>query len=160
MSDQNTRLLAANDALALFAFDTWLEMKGNRVVVCWRNWNSLKVTRRQWACRGQDFYPVWNRLWGHGGTSSTALSQLIRWVQDKPVLPMGTWRHWIGPVCLLGRERGPRILDLLKAAEYPEHAYCVLCGDRIDGGIDWWHLKNISGPCCSWNSGCRQKVNQ
>lgn len=26
-----------------------------------------------------------------------------------------------------------------------------------EGGLDWWHTRNVNGPSCSHRSGCRQR---
>lgn len=115
-----------------------------------------KPMARRWMCRGQDFYPVWNRYYPGGGTSVTALSQLIRWMQGRPVLPISSWRYWTSEKIGLGK---PEIVDELLAGGYPEHVPCVLCKNKIEGGLDWWRLNGVSGPCCGWTSGCRQAIN-
>ncbi len=69
---------------------------------------------------------------------------------------MSTWRYWTGERVALGRDRGPEIVQLLTDGGYPEHVQCVLCGCVIDGGLDWWHLGEVSGPCCTSRNGCKQ----
>jgi hypothetical protein len=146
------RMDSANSVLSRFTSLSLLRKPGG-IYVAWGNRDGRYV--RRWACRGQDFYPVWTRIFPHGGTCSTAVSQLVRWIQDKPVLPLSTWRYWASDTCKLLR---PSVVDDLGAAGYPSEAICVLCKQRIDGGLDWWSLKDVSGPCCSWRSGCRQQV--
>jgi hypothetical protein len=148
MSD---RIEVANRVLNYFA-EASIERRKNGWYVTWHGCKGT-VTRR-WQTRGQDFYPVWYRKWSGGGTATTALSQLIRWCADKPVLPLSTWRHWAGDrVKLLGSEA----VDVLLSAGYPERATCVLCKNEINGGLDWWSLNGVTGPCCGWTTGCRQK---
>lgn len=147
----------ANRVLDCFAEGTmilWIEGRG--VVVTWRQSNGEDVFRR-WQTRGQDFYPTWHKQWGHGGTASTALAQLVRWVQGKPVLPLSTWRYWFGDKCRLARNRADEGLQSLIHGGYPETAACVLCKHTISGSMDWWSLKGVTGPCCGWTTGCRQK---
>lgn len=151
MSD--AQLEVANRVLATFAPESRIARRHGRWYVFWKLGDG-KETWRRWSTRGQDFYPVWSRRWPHGGTACTALSQLIRWLQGKPVLPISTWRYWGMPAINL--VRGDAVQTLLDGG-YPEHADCVLCHQRIDGGIDWWHLGNVSGPCCGWTTGCRQQ---
>lgn len=113
---------------------------------------------RRWMTRGQDFYPVWKRMWSGGGTSMTALAQLVRWCKGAPVLPLSTWRYWCSSnVALLDLE----CIKPIEAAGYPESVPCVLCGRLLGTGmaLDWWHLDGVSGPCCSMRSGCGQKRN-
>lgn len=151
------RLLVANAVLECFAPGSeisWLPRKG--WCVSWPTGKGI-ITRAWQRQQGQDFYPVWSHKWPHGGTATTALSQLIRWLRDLPVLPLGTWRYWTGDKIALGRDNGAKIVDLLLAGNYPEEANCVLCGNEIAGSLDWWSLEDVSGPCCHWGSGCRQK---
>lgn len=143
----------ANRVLATFAGDTRIEDAPGGLRVCWTSGG--KHYRRRWMCRNQAFYPVWSRLWPRGGTATVALSQLVRWVGGKPVLPLSSWRHWASEkVSLLPAAT----TDTLWLAGYPEFAFCVLCRERIVGGLDWWHTAAMSGPCCSFTSGCRQEV--
>jgi hypothetical protein len=105
--------------------------------------------------RGQDFYPVWNRHWGHGGTASTALAQLVRWVRGLPVLPISTWRYWAGEKCeLLSHGDSGKAIESLIEAGYPEKVSCVLCGKELSS-FDWWSLDGVSGPCCYSPKECR-----
>ena len=153
---RDERVRICNLVLEYFAGDTWISVSRGRIRVNWSRSDGTGLSR-EWQTRGgQDFYPVWHNKWGHGGTASTALSQLVRWIQDRPVLPLGTWRHWMGPKCYLGREHGPEAVEMLRDAGYPEVAICVLCHKVIDGGMDWWNLDGVSGPCCDHRSGCRQ----
>lgn len=145
------RMDVANSALSKFTTLSLLRKLGG-IYVCWENRDGRYVKR--WACRGQDFYPVWSNKFPHGGTCSTAVAQLIRWIQDRPVLPLCTWRMWASERCKL---LAPSVVDELEAAGYPVEAICVLCKQPIVDGLDWWSLKGVSGPCCSWRSGCRQE---
>lgn len=150
------KLAAANAVLDCFAPGTTLERVGARVYVSWTN--SRGHQRCLWRTRGNDFYPVCHHRWAHGGTASTALSQLVRWILGRPVLPYGTWRYWTGENVSLGRDRGREILTLLQFAEYPHDVPCVLCGKSLLGrSLDWWHLDGVNGPCCSFHdqSGCQ-----
>ena len=149
------RCSTANRVLATF-FDGRIEQRKGGMYVCWSNSWQGDIAKR-WQCRGQDFYPVWHRKYPGGGTSSTALSQLIRWIQGKPVLPISTWQMWASERCKLLPQSA---VDELLAGGYPEHVDCVLCGNQIVGGLDWWSLDGVSGPCCGWTSGCRQKVSR
>lgn len=153
----NDRIDVANKVLQTFAPDTELRIDAHGyVVVEWTTHRDVLLSRR-WMTRGQDWYPVWHRYWGHGGTACVALSQLVRWCQRKPVLPLATWRYWADEqVRLLRHGDVPSALSALRDAGYPEVATCVLCGRFVDGGCDWWSLKGVSGPCCSMRSGCKQ----
>lgn len=154
--DHDDRLKRANLVLEYFADGTWLSVSRGRIRVNWIRSDGSELSR-EWQARGNDFYPVWHNKWGHGGTACTALSQLVRWVQGKPVLPLGSWRHWMSRTCYLGREHGPEAIEILRDGGYPEQVPCVLCNNIIAGGLDWWHLDGVSGPCCDCRSGCRQQ---
>ena len=153
------KIKAANDALDCFAKGTTISIKSKvGVIVSWTRRNGETVSKR-WMTKGQDFYPIWHNKWGHGGTCSTALAQLVRWVKNKPVLPISTWKYWTAPQCYLARDRGPELIKILTDGEYPEHAICVLCKNQIEGSLDWWSLDKVTGPCCGWTTGCRQNIN-
>ena len=153
-----TPLETANAVLDCFAQGTSISIRPKvGVVVSWSQSNGKQFSKR-WMTRGQDFYPVWSQKWGHGGTACTALSQLVRWVKEQPVLPLGTWQYWTNPKCYLARARGPELVKLLEDGGYPTEAICVLCKKPIDGGMDWWSQKKVSGPCCGWTTGCRQET--
>jgi hypothetical protein len=149
------RVSNANMALSFFAPDTVILSEKRPITISWTV--GRNVIFRRWQARsGQDFYPVWSHRWPHGGTACIALSQLVRWIQGRPVLPLSSWRHWAGPKCELARAHGNQLIERLVHAEYPEHAQCVLCGAVLNG-LDWWNLHGVSGPCCSWTTGCRQR---
>lgn len=148
-----SKIETANEVLASFAKRSRIERRPNGWYVIWDLSDGRRIEKR-WHCRcGQDFYPTWSQKWLGGGTSCTALSQLIRWLRGQPVLPIATWEWWANEkVKLLPMSAVAKLLD----AGYPDHANCVLCGERIVGSLDWWHLDGVSGPCCGWTSGCRQ----
>ena len=126
--------------------------------MCWKSYAGKPMEKR-WVTRGQEFFPLWQRKWGHGGTYTTALAQLVRWCGDKPILPLGSWRYWTRPECYLGREAGPQIVETLKAGGYPDEPKCVLCGIPLIRGFCWWSLGGVVGTCCGMSSGCRQDRN-
>lgn len=131
----------------------WIEPRKRGIYVCWEGRGG--AISKRWACRGgQDFYPIWHTQWSGDGRESIALSQLIRWLRWQSVLSIETWRYWSSErVKLLPISA----VEMLAEAGYPQESVCVLCGNRVGGGIDWWNLDGVSGPCCSWNSGCCQK---
>lgn len=148
------RVAAANAALAVFQPGVRLEFVGRRAFVCWTSSYS-GPQRKMWATRGQDFYPVWHRRRGDwGGTASRAMSQLVRWCQGKPVLPLGCFEHWCGPDIMLAGDRGPELVGILRAAGYPPSVACVCCGLPPVGGLDWWSHGGTSGPCCGRGPVC------
>jgi hypothetical protein len=151
-TDVGSRLDVANRVLATFS-QSRIERRRGGWYVLWENTRQGPMAKR-WHCRGQDFYPSWHRHWPGGGTACTALSQLIRWLRDQPVLPISSWRYWASETCKL---LPATVADALLEAGYPKHVPCVLCGDTIVGGLDWWSLDGVSGPCCDLASECRQK---
>jgi len=152
-----SNLIAANKVLFSFSISTIERRKGG-FWICWELGGNK--TEKRWLCRGQDFYPVWSNKWPNGGTACTALSQLIRWLRGQPALPIASWRYWTSERCKLLK---PEAVDILELAGYPTLVPCVLCGRMIgwasseDTGLDWWHLNKVSGPCCRYTKGCRQK---
>lgn len=154
---KDERIKTANAVLRSFALDTKLRLcPTGYVLVEWSD--SRGAFSRRWMTRGQDWYPVWHHKWGQGGTATIALSQLVRWVQGKPVMGISTWRHWAHPNCNLLRragDGGQQTIERLLAGGYPSEVPCVLCGDTAHIG-DWWSLNKVSGPCCSMRAGCRQ----
>lgn len=159
---KDLRVDVANAVLRSFAPDTSIRLDAHGyVVVEWVRSNGEKMSRR-WMTRGQDWYPVWHRRWAHGGTASVALSQLVRWIQGRPVMSLAAWRHWAAPGCALLRQQGDdgaAAIAALEAAGYPQQAKCVLCGQTGHIG-DWWSLNGVSGPCCGMNRGCEQRLPQ
>lgn len=160
MTSLNDRIDVSNVVLQSFAPDTRLRLcPTGYIIVEWTRHNGERFERR-WMTRGQDWYPVWNRHWGHGGTACVALSQLVRWCRSRPVLPISSWRYWGGEQCDLLRQ-GPgadAAIAALLAGGYPERVPCVLCGLELERAGDWWSLRGVSGPCCSMRAGCRQEV--
>lgn len=115
-----------------------------------------RVLYRTWQTRGQDFYPTWHRKWPGGGTSMIALSQMVRWVQGKNVLPLSTWEYWCGERVKLFQDT--QVLEILREAHYPEVVNCCLCGEPVRSVFDWWSLGGDQGPCCTRNYGCCQEI--
>jgi len=152
MGDTTARLQVANQVLASFSA-SWIERRSGGWYVAWRD-SIGRLRSKRWQTSGQDFYPTWHRLWPGGGTACTAMSQLIRWLRDQPVLPLASWKGWSNP--RIGLLPG-NVVETLRRNGYPESVPCVLCGEPMTRGIDWWHSGGISGPCCSWLSGCRQR---
>lgn len=141
------RLEAANAVLSFFAVDTRLSLEQGSIRVHFRRQNQPVV--KKWTVRGgQSFYPTWYAQWSHGGTAATALAQLVRWVQHRPVLPLCSWEFWAGARCKLFRESGEEVLTILRRFSYPEHVECVRCGLPIkpQQSLDWWCLDGVSGP--------------
>lgn len=149
------KIEAANAVLAIIAERTQIERRCSGWYVTWSRSNGDTLSRRWSVCDGSH-YPPWYRHWGHGGTCTQALHQLIRWCQERPVLPLATWHYWCGQQVYLARDRGAEACSLLSDAGWPHNVPCVLCGVDLAGSIDWWGLGGVSGPCCKWG-GCRQR---
>ena len=147
------RIEAANKVLPFFANWTHISIDKSYLVVSWTDYKKAIISKR-WMTRGQDFYPVWYRKWGHGGTACTALSQLIRWCKDKPVLSIKSWEYWGTEKYRLFRDNGENVIKILNDYNYPKEDKCVLCGKQPTS-IDWWNLNGVSGPCC-WGGVCRK----
>jgi hypothetical protein len=152
-----SRLETANQVLVTFAPGASIQhrpRKGGSYVICWTV--NERAYCRRWQTRGQDFYPLWKAHWCGGGTSLTALSQLVRWLRGVPVLPLRSWEHWASPAVQL---LPPAALDLLRQADYPVTVSCVVCQRQLPAGFDWHHLGRVSGPCCRPGAGCRKTLN-
>lgn len=151
------RIVVANKVLETFAHETQICSRlTGRIAIEWTNSRGDKFSRR-WQTRGQDFYPTWKNQWGHGGTACVALSQLVRWCRNLPILSIASWKYWASDTCRLFRNEGDTAIKLLLDAGYPERVSCVLCGGSEHIG-DWWSLDGVSGPCCSFTTGCRQTL--
>lgn len=155
--EQKQRLAAANQALQCFAADTEIVDRHRGLAVRWQQ-GGRTIEKRWQLLTGSSWYPVWHRRWAHGGTAARALCQLVRWIKGQPVLPLSSWRYWTGPGVALGRDRGDECCQVLQAAGWPDHAVCVLCGRQLLRSLDWWTLRNVSGPCCHHTEGCRQRT--
>lgn len=153
-SERDARLLVANAALPLFTSRETVIIYDGRFKVSWDGYHGQGRLTKSWVCRGQDFYPVWHKTWAQGGTATTALAQLVRWCSGKTVLPLSTWKYWVGKGIALGK---PEVVRVLAAGGYPLTVDCVLCGTTLSSGLDWWNLAGVVGPCCGSTNGCRQE---
>ena len=151
------RLAVSNEALKMFARNVSLSGSRGRVYVDFPYKGS--VVRRQWqASESGGTYPKWYRMFSHGGTVTYALSQLVRWCQDKPVLTLGTWRYWVGDSMRLARDRGDDLIGVLVSGGYPVSGKCMSCGVDSTTFGDWW-FPSGGGPCCSFAPhGCKVNV--
>jgi len=154
------RMNAANQALKAFPIGNMFqfELKNNRLAVYWMDyWTRDRKPRK--------VSKVWHfqydgSLWPKfrlptGGTLTQFIGQLVRWIRDKPVLPLYVLRHWDSPNYGLFGSYSDAVLAILIKAGYPETVKCVVCGDKPNG-MDWWSRDNVSGPCCNWGS-CEEK---
>lgn len=140
---QEEKLVSVNLVLNLMGTNTSVSWVPGKGWVCfWQTWNGKQIERR-YQRKGRSEYPVWHAKWGHGGTCCRGLFQLIRWLDNKPVMPLSIWGYWCGPLVKVGP---PEIVNILQNAGYPQDAYCVVCGGRIKGSMDWWDDKKVSGP--------------
>lgn len=156
----SNKLQVVNAALAIFAPDTTVRRGMNGWIVEWTNHHRKTKSRRWSVDSSNSFYPVWEKEWPHGGTCCMALSQLMRWLQNRPVLGLGTWMHWTSPQIGIGGPNSSLLLEILRDGGYPSDQICVLCQKKIDprkDGLDWWHLDKISGPCCT-NTTCQREA--
>lgn len=143
------RLEVVNKVLAEFAPGTVVKKEGSQGwTVHWTNYRGIEITRRWQVRRGGSFYPVWSKLWAHGGTCCAALTQLMRWLQGRSVLPLSTWRYWKSNGLAISCDS----IESLARAGYPDRAVCIHCGEQISNGFDWYDLGKISGcvhfHCC------------
>jgi hypothetical protein len=150
------RLAAAQQILDIIAPTTKIITDRPGIYIQWEQHRGVVMLRRWQLNRGSDSYPVWYGKWGHGGTCTQALAQLVRWLQNKTVLPLSSWKYWTGESVALGQQRRAEIVPILQEAGYPEIVNCVLCNKPTEG-LDWWHLNKVVGPCCGMSRGCRQK---
>ena len=149
----NKRIAVANEVLATFT-PARIECRTGGWFVRWEDWRG-RIVDKQWALKpGSADYPRWHRRYPGGGTSVLALSQLIRWCKGQPIQPLGDWQWWTSKTVALLPDSA---VDRLKAADYPTVVPCVLCGGELEHQGGWWHLRGVSGPCCSSRGGCRQR---
>ncbi len=135
------KLEAANKILASFS-GSIIEPRANGFYIMWTNYRGVAIEKR-WQTRCSD-YPTWHHVWGQGGTTCKALSQLIRWLRGQPVLPLSVWKYWSGQSVKLFP---PESVIWLEEAGYPTEARCIKCGKSLER-FDWWDLGKISGPGC------------
>lgn len=157
MVSKKQKLQVVNAAIAMFAPDTSVRRGLTGWVVEWVDWRGRRHRRRWTTNSGSSFWPTWSNKWPHGGTCCMALSQLIRWLQCRPVLGIDTWAYWVGPAIKLA---DPKIIEILTKGGYPVDQTCILCGKAINpqsDGLDWWDLKDVSGPCCRRINKCQEE---
>lgn len=150
------QLKIANQILELFEPNTRIERRPGGFFVVWQTYQGEKITRRFSTFSGGSFYPVWHRKWGHGGTCCVALTQLVRWLQGKSVLPLSTWQYWCGDsVQLIKGDKAHFALNLLSEAGYPNQVVCVFCG-QVPIQWDWYYIKGQMEGCgCYCGTGCK-----
>lgn len=149
MSTRASRLETANKALGTFAPAVRLYDGARELRMCWDA--RVQPPKRDFAARlrSDGSWPLYGyRQRPCGGTGMQAIAQLIRYVRDLSRLPIDTWEYWGGhSVQLCTAET----VDILRGGGYadPKKTACVLCGKgTFKGGLDWWSLDGVTGPCC------------
>lgn len=138
------KLIAANAALKTFAPNTTIVRRQFGWAIEWLDYRGNLHSRRWQTIGGNGFYPAWYAKWDHGGTACTALSQLVRWLQCKDILPLGTWQYWASDAIKLG---DLSTVEILERSGWPTVVHCIKCGEAIlSGDLDWYSLKGRSGP--------------
>lgn len=156
--DLEAKISVANQVLEAFAPETSISRGKNGFYVSWKTWRDKQVKKRFSRQSGSCFYPVWHRDWGHGGTACVALTQLVRWLQGQPVLPLATWRYWCGDTVKLIKKQDPEtILTLLERNGYPSEAACIFCGQK-PRRWDWYLTGQLEGVGCYPGTGCKQRL--
>lgn len=154
------RLDAANKALELFHLNPQFrfEIKNNKLAICWYStWNKNrepKKVSKVWTFMSKgSHYPSFDLP--TGGTMTTALGQLVRWIRGMPCFPISVFHYWDSPNVGLYQDDmgkpspGPSVFSVLTEAGYPEAVKCVVCGEKPDG-MDWWSDEDVTGPCCNY----------
>ena len=121
------------------------------------SWTSHRGERRRyrWDAPEGSHYPTWSNRFPSGGTVTTAFDLLIRHLQGKPSIPLGTWCGMVSGPAKLAGGNGPALLKALDAAGWPAVVPCILCGKEITLTGDWWTVgekgkrNRKSGPSCS-----------
>jgi hypothetical protein len=142
------KLETVNAAIAVFAPGTTVRREKTGWLVEWTTCSGKQCSRRWATEKDNELWPVWHKRWPWGGTCTMALSQLMRWLQERPVFGLGTWEYWVGDSIKLGK---PELLDILRNGGYPIEQICVKCDRSINckkHGLDWWSLNGTSGPSC------------
>jgi len=157
IEERERRIQVCNLALKHFLPDLkGISLRYHRGMrVAWATKDLTLREEKMWVTRGNDFFPLWHRQLGCGGTACHALASLVFWCRGQPTLSVSTWRCWAGARYGLCSEV---VADILEAGGFPKVAKCVLCGIELLKGHDWWSLDEVKGPCCHGHEGCRQRV--
>ena len=136
------------------------EVARGRVYLSWTDFRGDR-RRFRWDAPEGSHYPTWSCKLPFGGTMTTAFDLLIRYLQGKPSIPLGTWCGMVSGPAKLAGGNGPTFLRALDAAGWPAVVPCILCGKEITLTGDWWTIgekgkrNRKSGPSCSMRD-CRQ----
>jgi hypothetical protein len=139
-----------------------VSLKHGRAYLSWDGHDGRESAR--WDAPEGSHFPTWFRTRGPwGGTRCWAYDQLVRRLLGKATEPLGSWRGVIAGPAKLAGERGPRVLDALVAAGWPEEVPCHLCGKAVTRSGDWFTTgekgRRKSGPSCSM-SDCRREAKE
>lgn len=145
-----TKLEAANAALATFSNISIKQDKGFHIV--WTNYGGEKVSRKWQAERGSH-YPSWRNRFPYGGTTLQALHQLIVWLRNGYVFPIGVWSYWSSDKIKLGSDT---TVQILKDGGWPERATCMKCQSLIEGRFDWFSINGNEG--CGHFGECKRDL--
>lgn len=147
------RLKLANDVLDTLYGDFQIHYdKGVRIT--WSDYRGNPYSKR-WSAE-RNFYPPFDLP--TGGTVTVAICQLIRYVQNRNVLPLTTWEYWAGLKIWKVPEMRDKGLALLRDSDYPKYPICVFCGvDLRHKAWDWYSQKGskLEGCGCYGGTGCR-----
>lgn len=152
------RLELANKVLkTLGDFElSWQPRRG--LCISW-TWRGTCFTKR-WTCDRGSFYPRFDTgSMGIAGTGTTAISQLVRYCQGKPCLPLSSWRYWGGKSVRLWTELRDRCIAiaLLENSDYPKAPICIFCGSNLTGQQwDWYSLNTGTEGVGHWGRKCQQ----
>lgn len=152
------RLTVANAVLKTFAagFEIVHE-PGKGYCLAWMESRGRVVKR--WMCDRGSFFPSCHRSVPTGGTHITAISQLIRYCQGKPYLPLTTWKYWAGNTVRLWKDDAERDagLRILEDSDYQKTPECVFCGRDLTGqSWDWFSTIDGIEGCGHWGRKCQR----
>lgn len=96
-----------------------------------------KIIRRRWTA--SNGYPSFHKQLGCGGTQLNAITQLARYCQSNPHLPIEAWEHWASDSVMLwkDKETAQKMLGILRGSSYSKSQNCVLCGKPVEGKWEW-----------------------
>lgn len=147
-----TRLQTANNIMGLLFPEPTpmrLTVHNNRINLFWIDYKG-ESHEKKWECRHGSWYPTIHKKVPTGGTHITAISQLVNWVRDRPVLPVPTWEHWCSDT--VGMKPKDEILSILRNSDYPQKYECQWCGSPKN--LDWYDFGKHSGLGCRHSSRC------
>lgn len=112
-------------------------------------------TLQRWATvPNNPFVPAWRTSNKTSPARLAMLSQLCRWVLNRPVLGLDYWRYWLS-VCDLPDRTAARVIHALADAGYPSASLCGRCGTPIPSAATWLLA---TGPVCPPSTECPKRV--